>query len=115
MVMVIKKFSFGIYFLMGFFLMGFNGVLESEPPLKMNGETPKILEIGYSVPVSRIRLDKMEKAYQAGIRHVEASGMNIFFDKNGDFVKPEEEVEADRKSTRLNSSHVAISYAVFCL
>src|SRR5690625_7032306 len=28
----------------------------------------------------------------------------------------EDEVElADRKSTRLNSSHVAISYAVFCL
>src|SRR5690625_5640468 len=25
------------------------------------------------------------------------------------------EVRADRKSTRLNSSHVAISYAVFCL
>src|SRR5690625_5747669 len=24
-------------------------------------------------------------------------------------------VEKDRKSTRLNSSHVAISYAVFCL
>src|SRR5439155_14095341 len=28
------------------------------------------------------------------------------------FVKPE---KRDRKSTRLNSSHVAISYAVFCL
>src|SRR5438874_9805726 len=25
------------------------------------------------------------------------------------------ELEADRKSTRLNSSHVEISYAVFCL
>src|SRR5699024_11726166 len=25
------------------------------------------------------------------------------------------EVERDRKSTRLNSSHVSISYAVFCL
>src|SRR5437660_5550097 len=25
------------------------------------------------------------------------------------------DVSADRKSTRLNSSHVAISYAVFCL
>src|SRR5437660_7460576 len=24
-------------------------------------------------------------------------------------------IETDRKSTRLNSSHVAISYAVFCL
>src|SRR5690625_7120495 len=27
----------------------------------------------------------------------------------------EEIVKLDRKSTRLNSSHVAISYAVFCL
>src|SRR5690625_7003304 len=27
----------------------------------------------------------------------------------------EQELEIDRKSTRLNSSHVAISYAVFCL
>src|SRR5437870_8977627 len=27
----------------------------------------------------------------------------------------EEEILTDRKSTRLNSSHVAISYAVFCL
>src|SRR5207253_6750868 len=26
-----------------------------------------------------------------------------------------DELYADRKSTRLNSSHVAISYAVFCL
>src|SRR5690242_21855984 len=26
-----------------------------------------------------------------------------------------ERVEADRKSTRLNSSHMSISYAVFCL
>src|SRR5690625_6901111 len=27
----------------------------------------------------------------------------------------DEEIDKDRKSTRLNSSHVAISYAVFCL
>src|SRR5690625_6927457 len=31
-------------------------------------------------------------------------------------LKPSSELEMqDRKSTRLNSSHVAISYAVFCL
>jgi len=31
-------------------------------------------------------------------------------------VRPtREEAEADRKSTRLNSSHITISYAVFCL
>src|SRR3712207_8641995 len=28
---------------------------------------------------------------------------------------PEDEEEEDRKSTRLNSSHANISYAVFCL
>src|SRR5438045_9579081 len=27
----------------------------------------------------------------------------------------DEEISADRKSTRLNSSHLGISYAVFCL
>src|SRR5690625_6028312 len=30
-------------------------------------------------------------------------------------VETDKETERDRKSTRLNSSHVAISYAVFCL
>src|SRR5690625_6085339 len=32
-----------------------------------------------------------------------------------DISVPETSLEEDRKSTRLNSSHVAISYAVFCL
>src|SRR3712207_8918098 len=32
-----------------------------------------------------------------------------------DNVKPALEVKRDRKSTRLNSSHANISYAVFCL
>src|SRR5207253_6156165 len=40
----------------------------------------------------------------------------VFF---SDFFPPrfetEKSVTPDRKSTRLNSSHVAISYAVFCL
>src|SRR5690625_6531047 len=30
-------------------------------------------------------------------------------------LRPTQEPKQDRKSTRLNSSHVAISYAVFCL
>src|SRR5438874_10544276 len=33
----------------------------------------------------------------------------------GDVDLAEPEAVADRKSTRLNSSHVEISYAVFCL
>src|SRR5699024_12856169 len=38
-------------------------------------------------------------------------GLNIVAGWN----KPEYEALGDRKSTRLNSSHVSISYAVFCL
>src|SRR5258707_6973484 len=30
-------------------------------------------------------------------------------------LPPDDELEVDRKSTRLNSSHANISYAVFCL
>src|SRR5207253_7369171 len=36
-------------------------------------------------------------------------------DKMGPVLKQIYDQMADRKSTRLNSSHVAISYAVFCL
>src|SRR2546426_4691227 len=32
-----------------------------------------------------------------------------------EFTKTLKNVERDRKSTRLNSSHLVISYAVFCL
>src|SRR5690606_14427508 len=35
--------------------------------------------------------------------------------QNLHFLPPAPERERDRKSTRLNSSHVKISYAVFCL
>src|SRR5688500_19792200 len=30
-------------------------------------------------------------------------------------IKPRRQMTVDRKSTRLNSSHLVISYAVFCL
>src|SRR5438477_6581407 len=32
-----------------------------------------------------------------------------------EFTSPETPKDSDRKSTRLNSSHMSISYAVFCL
>src|SRR2546429_2768888 len=37
------------------------------------------------------------------------------FDERGRHVGPTADWSADRKSTRLNSSHGYISYAVFCL
>src|SRR3989442_9927441 len=49
------------------------------------------------------------------VRHLGKS----FYSREGLFGKREfkavKDVSLDRKSTRLNSSHVRISYAVFCL
>src|SRR5437870_7817653 len=43
-------------------------------------------------------------------------GMSIWLLRNAEeILRWSVEAEEDRKSTRLNSSHVAISYAVFCL
>src|SRR5690625_6614494 len=39
----------------------------------------------------------------------------LLADINKDTVDFQNNFDEDRKSTRLNSSHVAISYAVFCL
>src|SRR2546430_11686707 len=50
------------------------------------------------------------------MRTVLAEGQRPCPVENGGYpVAPADQVEQDRKSTRLNSSHSQISYAVFCL
>src|SRR3989442_4555045 len=53
----------------------------------------------------------------AGVRHVDRLEQADHRDRHqvGDEEDGVEERVGDRKSTRLNSSHVRISYAVFCL
>src|SRR5690349_22662505 len=51
-------------------------------------------------------------AYATGLRASEVVSLKLSdIDRDRMFIR----VEQDRKSTRLNSSHVEISYAVFCL
>src|SRR5690348_4088038 len=45
-------------------------------------------------------------------RNVAKEGKDLF---NAAFFLYEKKIKQDRKSTRLNSSHPSISYAVFCL
>src|SRR5690625_1243725 len=51
-----------------------------------------------------------QKAVAAGIEGIQVDGMDVLA-----VYAATKEAREDRKSTRLNSSHVAISYAVFCL
>src|SRR5699024_12066674 len=55
--------------------------------------------------------DVIHKAGDPGRLHKTADGFLIRGGGNGHPKTP----PVDRKSTRLNSSHVSISYAVFCL
>src|SRR5690625_5933105 len=47
--------------------------------------------------------------------HPEDTQLALLTEKGRFLVFDLDELRVDRKSTRLNSSHVAISYAVFCL
>src|SRR5438552_9997393 len=65
------------------------------------------LSLHDALPIFSVRLDPKGMLYAAG-----GSPAKVFrFDSN---AKPSVVFE-DRKSTRLNSSHQIISYAVFCL
>src|SRR5690625_6833688 len=58
-------------------------------------------KVAFAVDVSYVQVERAVR------NHLEAAGPVKLFGRAADLQ--------DRKSTRLNSSHVAISYAVFCL
>src|SRR5258707_11772206 len=63
--------------------------------------------VGGSAKVRRIK-DASEARYEPGT--IDCIDLNLIPDD-----MPFGQLSADRKSTRLNSSHANISYAVFCL
>src|SRR2546430_11861918 len=64
-----------------------------------------------TITVPRPRLNWRERLYLPGI----AAGLAITFKHFKNMLLGRTKVTIDRKSTRLNSSHSQISYAVFCL
>src|SRR2546430_16996025 len=78
-----------------FFLFFFNDTATTEIyTLSLHDALPIYLDVAYVARLARINLSEEEA--------------NAFQKQLGDVLK-------DRKSTRLNSSHSQISYAVFCL
>src|SRR5699024_11243757 len=75
------------------------------------------LKIAYSSPISVLETDgeetmenKLRNAYQKNEQNEIYRGTTLVGPHRDDLL-----FFIDRKSTRLNSSHVSISYAVFCL
>src|SRR5438034_2276942 len=55
-------------------------------------------------------LFRSERAGETAVAHVVGER-----EERGIAPEPADQLDRDRKSTRLNSSHTVISYAVFCL
>src|SRR5690606_42002294 len=68
-----------------------------------------------AVPISAPTSDELARPYLWRFwRELPRPGNITIFDRSWYGRVLVERVEKDRKSTRLNSSHVKISYAVFC-
>src|SRR5438045_8251767 len=72
------------------------------------------LEVGVSgrehADIDALGLRRADALHLANLQH--AQQLRLLLERHvGDFI----EEDGDRKSTRLNSSHLGISYAVFCL
>src|SRR2546430_4924345 len=60
------------------------------------------------------QLQEMQAAFEARLRHLRWNNCDGY-QRTETYRLMVEDVLLDRKSTRLNSSHSQISYAVFCL
>src|SRR5690554_7617971 len=74
---------------------------------------------GLEAPVTVGEVRQVESEKSLVVILVDSEGHRFTVGLRGDTAKPEEAalfyIRKDRKSTRLNSSHVCSSYAVFCL
>src|SRR3989442_70377 len=68
--------------------------------------------IGVLFPANKYDVSHFEVSELGGLATLAVLGLLAQFHGNRGSVRPR---DVDRKSTRLNSSHVRISYAVFCL
>src|SRR5256885_2276386 len=80
---------------------------------------------GSDIVEARLRLGKrlgaddtinaLEEDVQAHIGNITKDGVDLAIVSTGNEKALSQAFSSDRKSTRLNSSHLVISYAVFCL
>src|SRR5690625_6875980 len=94
-------------------------------PISKNGQQKLLKSSVLVIGVGALGTSILDQLVRIGIGeitivdrdYVELSNLQrqtLFTEEDVENVKPKA-IAADRKSTRLNSSHVAISYAVFCL
>src|SRR5690625_5810692 len=91
-------------------LSSYIAVLDSRGELVSVYAIPE--DLSYAFVSDFISNSNLIQNYSEGTIHYLATGSKH---RNVSLLYIDENLDLDRKSTRLNSSHVAISYAVFCL
>src|SRR5256885_4026039 len=86
-------------------------IIEDKFDLKNNARNETIFSLGNGYIGTR---GTFEEGLNAPASGVEGTYLNGFYESHL-IQYPEIAYGLDRKSTRLNSSHLVISYAVFCL
>src|SRR5256885_8613809 len=82
----------------------------------MEWETPDAFESTMGISTQDIENDAFESTIQGGpIEDLEDELDDAAIERSIAEINEAIRRSADRKSTRLNSSHLVISYAVFCL
>src|SRR5699024_11577406 len=74
---------------------------------------PKFYVINFDDPRRSHRCNPLSPAFMTDISDAYEASYTIMLNLNRSWILKQGDL--DRKSTRLNSSHVSISYAVFCL
>src|SRR5690625_5465029 len=81
---------------------------------QINQTTEKIAQLKQTYTEEKQTLDQLLQKKQTKEQKINNLRHQLTTEQD-DLATQIEELKSDRKSTRLNSSHVAISYAVFCL
>src|SRR5690606_5355634 len=79
-----------------------------EPKKEEPKEVPKPLAVGYSVGITSITSDKMNKAKAAGIEYIEVAGTNTFFDENRNFTKTSAQADDMMKKAKKAADDAGI-------
>src|SRR5699024_11308188 len=85
------------------------------PILILTGDNQRVADaIAQELGIDRVYAQVLPDEKQDKIEELQAEGKNVAMVGDGINDAPALATFLDRKSTRLNSSHVSISYAVFC-
>src|SRR5688500_13131837 len=104
--------ALGVYLVVGDQLFGPSTPTDAPPAAEAEGGEPAVSEVQVEVPKLSPPAAFQYKDNIVPIEISEYAGYAGLIAANGG-LDPSE--GSDRKSTRLNSSHLVISYAVFCL